>query len=71
MAIVMTFALVALALTLSGQHFLMAAKLIFFAHLPIVAIEALLCAAAVTLTRQVKPELFGVFSRPFAHNSDA
>jgi cobalt/nickel transport system permease protein len=71
MAIVMTVALVALALTLSGQHFSMAAKLIFFAHLPIVAIEALLCAAAVALIRQVKPELFGVFSRPLAHSSDA
>jgi cobalt/nickel transport system permease protein len=71
MAIVMTVALVALGLTLSGQHFLMAAKLLFFAHLPIVAIEALLCAAAVTLIRQVKPELFGVFSRPLARSSDA
>ncbi len=71
LAIAMTVALVALALTLSGQHYLVAAKLVFFAHLPIMAIEAMLCVAAVTLIRQVKPELFGVFDQPVVRSGDA
>jgi cobalt/nickel transport system permease protein len=61
----------ALAFTLSGRHDLIAAKPVFFAHLPIMAIEAVLCAAAVTLVCLVKPELFGVFGLPIPRRSDA
>lgn len=64
LAIALTTGFVALALTFSGEQFAAAAKLVFFAHIPIMAIEALLSAAAVYLARKTKPELFGVFSAP-------
>jgi len=48
---------VALSLGFSGEEFIPAAKLVFFAHLPVMAIEAFLTAAAICLVRQVKPEL--------------
>lgn len=57
-AIAATTGLVAVSLALSGDEFLPAAKLVFFAHIPVMAIEALLSAFAVLLARQVKPELF-------------
>lgn len=58
-AILFTVGIVGLALALSGEHYWPAAKLILVAHLPVIVVEALLCAAAVTLVRLVKPELFG------------
>lgn len=57
-AIALTTGLVAFALALSGDEFLPAAKLVFFAHIPVMAIEALLTGFAVLLARRVKPELF-------------
>ncbi|EAU47245.1 cobalt transporter CbiM [Salipiger bermudensis] len=57
-AIAGTTAMVALSLALSGDAFLPAAKLVFFAHLPVMVIEALLAGFAVLLARKVKPELF-------------
>ena len=57
-AIALTAILVAFFLALSGEEFMLAAKLVFFAHIPVMVIEALLCAAAVFLVRKVKPELF-------------
>ena len=53
-----TTAMVAAALALSGEGFLPAAKLVFFAHIPVMAIEAVLTGFAVLLARKVKPELF-------------
>lgn len=58
LAIALTTGLVAIALALSGDEFLPAAKLVFFAHIPVMAIEALLAGFAVLLARRVKPELF-------------
>lgn len=58
LAIALTTGGVAVALALTGDEFLPAAKLVFFAHTPVIAIEALLTGAAVTLVRQVKPDLF-------------
>lgn len=58
LAVAGTAALAALALALSGAHYVTAAKLILLSHLPLMLIEAMACAAAVTLIRQVKPELF-------------
>lgn len=58
MAIALTTAFVAIALALTGEEFLPAAKLVFFAHIPIMVIEALLTGAAIFLAKQVKPELF-------------
>ncbi len=59
-AIALTTLLVALFLALSGEAFVPAAKLVFFAHIPVMVVEALLCAAAVYLVCKVKPELFDV-----------
>jgi cobalt/nickel transport system permease protein len=50
--------MVAFSLALSGDAFLPAAKLVFFAHIPVMAIEAILTGFAVLLARKVKPELF-------------
>ncbi|MCV6598645.1 MAG: cobalt transporter CbiM, partial [Mangrovicoccus sp.] len=57
-AIAATTGFVALSLALSGDEFLPAAKLVFFAHIPVMVIEAVLTGFAVLLTRKVKPELF-------------
>lgn len=57
-AIAATTLLVAVSLVLSGDEFVPAARFVFFAHIPVMIIEALLAAAAVTLARQVKPDLF-------------
>ncbi|MCO8145188.1 cobalt transporter CbiM [Rhodovulum tesquicola] len=58
LAIALTTALVGLSLMLSGDAFIPAAKLVFFAHIPVMVIEGLLSAAAIYLAAQVKPDLF-------------
>lgn len=63
LAIALTTLMVALALGLTGEEFLPAAKLVFFAHIPIMAIEAVLSGAAVFLMHRVKPELFRTFAQ--------
>ncbi|WP_294228207.1 cobalt transporter CbiM [uncultured Shimia sp.] len=57
-AIAATTLFVAVSLALTGDEFLPAAKLVFFAHIPVMAIEAVLTGFAVLLARKVKPELF-------------
>jgi len=64
LAIALTTGFVAIALALSGDEFLPAAKLVFFAHIPVMIIEALVTGAAVALARQVKPELFSALVAP-------
>jgi len=64
LAIALTTFCVGAALALTGDAFIPAAKLIFFAHIPIMAIEAVLSGAAVLLARRVKPELFQAFAQP-------
>ena len=66
LAIALTTVLVGLSLALSGDEFLPAAKLVFFAHIPVMVVEALLSGAAVALALRVKPELFDAFARPKA-----
>ncbi|EJW09298.1 Substrate-specific component NikM of nickel ECF transporter [Rhodovulum sp. PH10] len=58
LAIALTTLLVGIALAASGSQFVAAAKLVFFAHIPVMVIEAALTGAAVLLARRVKPELF-------------
>ncbi len=58
LAIALTTIAVAISLALSGDEFIPAAKLVFFAHIPVMVIEALLSGAAIFLARRVKPELF-------------
>ncbi|WP_425083931.1 cobalt transporter CbiM [Ruegeria profundi] len=57
-AIAATTVMVGISLALSGDEFLPAAKLVFFAHIPVMIIEAVLTGFAVLLARKVKPELF-------------
>lgn len=61
-AIALTALMVGLALWATGEAFVPAAKLVFVAHLPIMAIEGLICAAAASLIRRVQPGLFGSFA---------
>ena len=70
-AIALTALLVALFLALSGEEFVPAAKLVFFAHIPVMVVEGLLCAAAVFLVRKVKPELFDALRPVSARRSTA
>ncbi|MCG5517283.1 MULTISPECIES: cobalt transporter CbiM [unclassified Ectothiorhodospira] len=65
-AIAATTLLVAICLVMSGDAFVPAAKFVFFAHIPVMVIEALLCAAAVYLARQVKPDLFDTIKGTWA-----
>ncbi len=57
-AIAATTLFVAASLALTGDEFLPAAKLVFFAHIPVMVVEAVLTGFAVLLARKVKPELF-------------
>ena len=57
-AIAATTAMVGLALALSGDEFLPAARLVFLAHIPVMAVEGAITGFAILLTRKVKPELF-------------
>jgi cobalt/nickel transport system permease protein len=57
-AIALTTLLVALSLALSGEEFLAAAQLTFFAHIPVMFVEGLLTGAAAVLINRVKPALF-------------
>jgi cobalt/nickel transport system permease protein len=50
--------MVAFSLVLSGEAFIVAAKLVVLAHVPVAIVEGFLTAAAVVLIRKVKPELF-------------
>jgi cobalt/nickel transport system permease protein len=45
---------------LSGDAFLLAAKVTFIAHIPIMIIEGFVTGAAVVLISKVKPELLGI-----------
>ncbi|KPD12777.1 cobalt transporter CbiM [Phaeobacter sp. 11ANDIMAR09] len=64
LAIALTTLAVAVSLMLSGDEFILAAKLVFFSHIPVMVIEGLLSAAAIFLARRVKPELFIDARRP-------
>lgn len=57
-AIALTTLMVAVALAMSGDEFLPAARLVFFAHIPVMILEGVLSGAAIYLARAVKPDLF-------------
>ncbi|MBS8272703.1 cobalt transporter CbiM [Thalassospira tepidiphila] len=56
-SIALTTLFVAISLGLSGDAFIPAAKLVFFAHIPIMIVEGLVSAASVYLIAKVKPAL--------------
>lgn len=60
LAVLLTALMVALCLAASGKAFIPAAKLVVFAHLPVMAIEAAVSAAIAALLLKVKPELLGL-----------
>ena len=60
LSICLTTLFVALSLALSGDEFVLAAQVVFVAHIPIMIIEGLLTGAAVYLIVEVKPELFSL-----------
>ncbi len=64
LAVAMTCALVGGALALSGREFILAAKLVFAAHLPVMVIEAAITGAAATLLHTVKPEVLMASTAP-------
>ena len=57
LAVGSTAILVALSLGLSGREFLPAAQLTVLAHLPVIAIEGAVTAAAVLLIKRVRPDM--------------
>jgi cobalt/nickel transport system permease protein len=59
-SIVITTVLVAFSLMLSGEAFLLAAKITFVAHIPVMIVEGGVTAAAVLLLRKVKPEFLHI-----------
>jgi cobalt/nickel transport system permease protein len=56
-SIALTTFFVAISLALSGDAFIPAAKLVFFAHIPVMIVEGLVSAASVYLIAKVKPDL--------------
>lgn len=60
-SIALTAILVTIALALTGEAFIPAAKLVVLAHIPVMVVEGFLCACAVALIHRVKPELFDSF----------
>ncbi len=68
-AIALTTIFVGLALWITGEAFIPAAKLVFVAHLPIMVIEGLVCAAAASLIRRVQPGLFGTLTTASANGA--
>ncbi len=56
-AIALTTVFVGFSLALSGEEFLIAAKLAFVTHIPVMLVEGLFTAAAVFLLCKVKPEI--------------
>ena len=56
----LTALMVAISLGLSGKEFIDAARLVMFAHIPVMIIEAVFTSAAVALLIRVKPEFLSV-----------
>ncbi|MDO6526883.1 cobalt transporter CbiM [Motilimonas sp. 1_MG-2023] len=63
-AVAITSLLVAGALALSGDAFILVAKATLPAHVPVMLIEGFVSGAAVYLLHKVKPELLGVKAQP-------
>jgi cobalt/nickel transport system permease protein len=60
LAILFSVLTVGASLALSGEEFIVAAKLLFLSHVPVMVVEGLLTGAAVVLVRKVKPQLFNL-----------
>lgn len=60
LAIAGSAVLTALALGLSDEGFLVSARLLVLAHIPVMIIEGLLCALAISFIARVRPEILGL-----------
>jgi cobalt/nickel transport system permease protein len=60
--------LAAAALTLSGQAFINAARLLVLAHLPVSGIEGIITAVAASFIYRIKPEILPLRERAHAQN---
>lgn len=56
--------LMAVVLSLSNQGFWLTARLIFLAHLPVMALDGLVTALAISFIAKVRPEIFDCFRKP-------
>ena len=59
LAIFLSAVLVALSLIFTGESFLVAAKLLILAHLPVMIIEGIVSAFCLGFLKKVKPEILG------------
>lgn len=59
LAVLLTALAVAASLAASGRAVVPAARLVVFAHLPVMAVEAAVTAAVIGLVAQVRPDLLG------------
>jgi len=57
-SIALTAIMVSISLALTGEEFLVAAKLALLSHIPIMVVEAFVTGAAVFLLARVKPDFF-------------
>lgn len=64
LGVLLTACAVAVTLSLSGQEFATAARLVIIAHLPVAVIEAMVSGAAVTLLLRVRPDFFADTGEP-------
>lgn len=56
-AVLLTVVMVASVLAASGREFAVAAKLVVMTHIPVMVVEAVFTAAAISLLARVKPEM--------------
>ena len=70
LSIAFTTVFVALSLAATGEEFLPAAQLVFFAHVPVMVLEAGLTGVAIYLVHKVRPELLAHVPRTVMSSSD-
>jgi len=58
-SITLSLLLVAATLVLTQKAFLVTAKVVFAAHVPVMAIEGIVTAAVLVFLKRVKPEIIG------------
>lgn len=64
MAVLLGSLMLALSLVFTGEHFLVVAKVVVIAHLPVMVIEGLITALCVRFLKRVKPEILEVLYDP-------
>ena len=60
MAVLLGSLMVAMSLVFAGDHFLVVAKVVVIAHLPVMGIEGMITALCVRFLKRVKPEILEV-----------